>query len=794
MRSSSSTIGFVLAVLVSSGASVVFAQSGPPPWARTETRADCASYEALRQPLFGETHAHTTLSFDAVTGGIVEGPRAAYDFAKGDPIDLPPYVMGVAQRTAQLRRPLDFAALSDHAELFGETSICLTPSAPGYNDQVCVDYRAGIPQNNPGVGGIAFFVTPYLTSTPPMRHAFCGPLDANCLAAASVVWQDVQDAAAEKYDITAACEFTTFVGYEWTRAPLAANLHRNVIFRNEVVPALPISGVEAPEAEQLWNGLQTECLDGLSGCDVLAIPHNSNLSGGLMFVPENADGSPLTGADAAFRARMEPIVEISQHKGDSECRPGILSTDELCDYEKMTTTLIGVSPGGGTVYDPRLFVRNALKEGLELEETLGANPFRMGILAATDTHNATPGLTNEEDWGSKGALGTRDAPPEFMLADPVTAPLSGGYEAHAGGLGVVWAEENSRDAIFSAMRRREIYGTSGTRPIVRLFAGDYKGDPCSSGTLVEDGYRRGVPMGGELGALRKKKSPVFVVQATKDPGGGSPAAPSTPLQRIQIIKGWVNSTGSTQERVLDVAGDPDNGATVDTDTCTASGTGFDSLCAVWEDPDFLSDQRAFYYARVVENPVCRWSTVLCNDEGVDCDNPPVPVGLEECCNPDVPKTIQERAWTSPIWYRPDSFGKFRSSIKVKGGNRDTVKIKATLDRAPAQLDPATEDITITVSDDDTIYTATIPAGTLIQTKPGFWGLSDPFGTVDGLKRVQIKLDSQGRAKVSFQTIKTDLPNADLTDHFIHTTLAVSSFTAEHVRLWEARGTTLKPAN
>jgi hypothetical protein len=744
--------------------------------------------------LFGETHAHTAYSFDVVTGGVVEEPRASYDFAKGDPIDLPPYVMGVAQRTAQLRRALDFTALTDHAEMFGETSICLTPGLPGYDDPVCQDYRAGIPQLDPGIGSFATFVTPYLAITPPMRHAFCGMNDANCLAEASVVWQDIQDAAAEKYDTSAGCTFTTFVAYEYTRAPLGANLHRNVIFRNHIVPALPTSGVEAPEPEQLWNALQTECIDGLAGCDVLAIPHNSNLSGGLMFVPENADGSPLTGADAAFRARMEPIVEISQHKGDSECRPGILSTDELCGYEKMTNTLLGVSPGGGIVYDPRLFVRNALKEGLEIEESVGANPFRLGILAATDTHNATPGLTSEEDWGSKGHFGTRDAPPEFMLTDPITAPLSGGYEAHPGGLAVVWAEENSRDAIFSAMRRREIYGTSGTRPIVRMFAGDYSGDPCNSGMLVEDGYRRGVPMGGELGALRGAKSPVFVVQAVKDPGGGSPPEPSTPLQRIQIIKGWVNSTGSTQERVFEIAGDPNNGATVDTDTCTPTGPGFDTLCAVWEDPDFLPDQRAFYYARVLENPVCRWSTVLCNAEGVDCGNPPVPAGLEACCDPDVPKTIQERAWTSPIWYRPESFSKFRSSIKLKGDGRDALKIKARMERAPAQLDPASEDITITVSDDDTIYAATIPAGTLIQTKPGSWGLSDPLGSVDGLKRVQVRIDGRGRAKVSFQTVRTDLPNADLTDHFIHTSLEVSSFTAEHVRLWAADGTTLRPEN
>jgi hypothetical protein len=792
MRSSSFAV--VLALVTSSAPPVALAQSGPPPWARTETRADCASFDPLRQPYFGDTHVHTALSFDVVTGGVIAEPRESYDFAKGAPIGLPPYVMGVPQRTAQLRRPLDFTAVTDHSELFGETSICLTPGLPGYDHQICQDYRAGIPQLDPGAGSFAFFVAPYMAVPEnPMRHAFCGAGDVNCLTEASVVWQDIQDAAAEKYDTSAACTFTTFVAYEYTRAPLGANLHRNVIFRNDVVPALPTSCVEEPDAEGLWNALQAQCIDGLPGCDVLAIPHNSNLSNGEMFIPENADGSPLTGPNAAFRARMEPLVEISQHKGDSECRVGILTNDELCGYEKMSGVLLGVSPGGGTVYDPRLFVRNALKEGLEIEESVGANPFRLGILASTDTHNAIPGATEEEDFGTTGHLGTRDEPAEFMLAPPLIAVL-GGVEAHAGGLAVIWAEENSRDALFAAMRRREVYGTSGTRPIVRMFAGDYSGDPCGTGSLVETGYRRGVPMGGELGALRRSKSPVFTVLAMKDPGGGSPSVTPAPLQRIQIIKGWVNSTGSSQERVFEVAGDPDNGASVDTDTCTPSGTGFDTLCAVWEDPDFLPSQRAFYYARVVENPVCRWSTHLCNDQGVDCDNPPVPAGMEECCNPDVPKTIQERAWTSPIWYRPESFGKFKSTIKVRGGSEDTLKIKARMEKAPADLDPENEDVTITVTDDDTIYTATIPAGAMIQTKPGSWGLSDPAGSIDGLKRASVRIDSKGRAKLSFQTVKLDLSNADLTDHFIHTTLEVASFKAEHMRLWAAAGTILRPEN
>ena len=782
-----------LAVAAMVAPSIVGAQNPPPPWARTETRDDCTNFELTRQPLFGDTHVHTTLSFDAVTGGIISGPREAYDFAKGATIGLPPYDgMMMPTRNAQLRRPLDFTALSDHGELLGETSICLTPTHPEYNDPLCVQYRANIPQLDGGTGAFAFFITQYAALPVPFRHDFCGVGGTVCLDQASLVWQDIQDAAEEKYDRSDACVFTSFIAYEYTRAPFAANLHRNVIFRNENVLPLPVSGVEEPNPPGLWDELQAQCIDGIPGCDVLAIPHNSNLSGGAMFVPENEDGSPHDAIDAAFRARIEPIVEISQHKGDSECRPGILSNDELCGYEKMTNVLLGISTGGGVTYDPRLFVRNVLKEGLELDESLGANPFRLGIIASTDTHNATPGMVNEEDFGTAGHLGTRDGTPELVTDDFVASPL-GGIEAHGGGLAVVWAEENSRDAIFSAMRRREVYGTSGTRPIVRFFAGDFDDDLCAGGDLVDQGYRQGVPMGSEIGAIRKKKSPRFAVLAMKDPGGA--AMTSQPLQRVQIIKGWVNSTGSTQERVFEVAGDPDNGASVDPDTCVASGPGFDTLCRVWEDPDFLPDQRAFYYVRVVENPQCRWSQYVCNDAGVDCDVPTIPPGMEECCNPNTPTSVQERAWSSPIFYRPEAIAKFKGAIKVKGGAQDSLKLNATFQEAAAELDPNTNDITVTVTDDDTVYTATIPAGTMIEKKPGtVWTYSDSSGAIDGVRKAQLKISSKGIAKLGLSTVKLNLANADLVDHFVHTTIDAGVFTAEHIRLWGVKGSSLKAAN
>src|SRR5262249_18247721 len=257
------------------------------------------------------------------------------------------------------------------------------------------------------------------------------------------------------------------------------------------VPPLPVSAIEQSTAQGLWNALRVQCLDGLPGCDVLAIPHNANLSLGQMFVPENADHTPLTAADAAFRAAMEPLVEMTQHKGDSECHPGVLTNDEQCGYEKMIrTTLSDTDPSH--VYYPGAFVRNVLKDGLAVEAQLGVNPFRLGFVAGTDSHNATPGLVSEADWVGAGHLGTRDATPAYMVSP---YPL-GGIEANPGGLTVAWAEENSRDALFAAMRRRETYATSGPRPIVRFFGGALDPVACGATDFVEHGYLGGVPMGG----------------------------------------------------------------------------------------------------------------------------------------------------------------------------------------------------------------------------------------------------------------------------------------------------------
>jgi hypothetical protein len=763
------------------------AAAEPAPWQRTEERAPCDDFDRLRTPYFGDTHVHTTYSYDAVTGDVRTGPRDAYRFGQGEPIGLPPYdAAGNPLRTVRLRRPLDFVVVTDHSEFFGEVQTCLTPGLPGYESSDCRAYRQAIPQTGQVTGpGVTTFSTTYLVPQNPERLAFCGTGGTNCLGQASLVWQDTQEAAEQFYDRTAACSFTTFVGYEWTGTTNIQNLHRNVIFRNDAVPDFPVSYVEEPTAQGLWASLRDQCLDGLARCDALVIPHNSNLSNGAMFRAENADGSPLTPADAAFRALMEPLVEITQHKGDSECRPGVLTNDELCGFEKWNATNIGLPAFPNAVYPPLLFVRNALKEGLVQEEALGVNPFRLGLIGSTDTHNSTPGLVDEEDYVAAGHLGTRDSTPDLMVS-PLGIGVIGGIESNPGGLAVLWAEENSRDALFAAMRRREVYATSGPRPIVRFFAGRLAGLACQSGEFVRLGYKGGAPMGGEIGAAAGKKSPRFAVLALADPGdaGGK----GTPLQRVQIVKGWVDGQGEAHERVFEVAGNPANRATVDTATCATSGPGFESLCAVWEDPSFDPDQRAFYYVRVVENPVCRWSTRLCNSAGIDCAAV-VPAGYEQCCNTRIPKTIQERAWTSPVWYRPEAIATLKAKVKFgKNPGSDSLRLKAGIHRVPPDLDPTANPLTIRLRDDDTIWEVVIPPGTLTERKPGrSYVYQDYTGRLGGLKKAILSINAAGGATLKVSTVPIDLSPADRSEHMVEVGIETGALATTHTRLWEFKG-------
>jgi len=609
--------------------------------AEAQSGEDCAAHDPLRRPFFGDTHVHTTFSFDAWGQGTLGGPEEAYRYAKGEAIGIQPFDEdGRALAHVQLRRPLDFAVVTDHSDLLGETQICRDPTLAGHDSLVCRVMRR-FPML-----GYALINGNVYSSENPRRYGFCGEGGALCLAAARGPWQRIQDAAEAHQDRSSACGFTTFVGYEWTGMPGGQNIHRNVIFANEIAQEVPTSYIETPTAEGLWRSLESECIEGKPGCDVVAIPHNSNVSNGRMWTTTRGDGSPISAEDARRRARLETLVEVTQHKGDSECRAG--AEDELCGFETLPYPRLQdmAMPGRAPALPAMIYAREALREGLLQRQRVGVNPFQFGLIGSTDTHLAAPGMVDEDRHvgHAAGTASARFGVPAF----PDRADFN------PGGLAVLWAEENSRPALFAAMKRREAYGTSGPRIVARFFGGwQFAAALCADSELATRGYTDGVPMGGELPArpTGAEVPPAFVVWAQRDPGDRG--VPSTPLQRIQIIKGWVEGDES-RERVYEVAGSAAPGASVDLATCTPRGAGFDQLCGVWRDPEFDPDVPAFYYMRVVENPSCRWNAWVCLRAGVDCAAGDVPDGLAACCDESIPRTIQERAWTSPIWYAPSA--------------------------------------------------------------------------------------------------------------------------------------------
>ncbi len=646
----------------------------------------CAEYDPLKQVYWGDTHVHTDLSFDANMQGTRTTQDDAYAFARGEPIPLQPYrADGTATRMAQIDRPLDFVMLSDHAEFLGTLAVCNDPESLGYDSRQCVDYRAAQEFDaDPQEAVFIFVEINGLTSFEPEdAHypALCGPDAELCLDAGMQVWQGVVDAAEAAYDRSDSCELTTFPGYEWSGGPMAKNLHRNVMFKNGNVTELPYNYFDEPYAEGLWARLREECVDADDGCDVLTIPHNTNLSEGIYFQNQMADGSPFTAEYAAERHFMEPVIELYQHKGASECLPGETISDELCGFEVIPfSNLATTNQNRISEPDPRGFLRYAYGEGMRLQESLDINPFEYGITAATDTHISAPGFVAEDDFKGHGGAGQ---PNRFLPPPPGFPDIE---YLSPGGLTAVWAEENAREAIFSAFRRKETFGTSGPRIVVRMFGGwDYSSTICDDADLAAQGYEGGVPMGGTLPPQPGPTGPMFVVSASQDPIG-------VPLQRIQIVKGWLNGA-AYEVQVFDVAGNADNGASVDLDTCAPQGPGQSDFCEVWQDPEFDPDQRAYYYARVIENPTCRWTTNQCagaeydcadwdydscralDDLGtsdytcdccdpaaglnvgwcasVDCTDPEsLPADEARCCVPRVEPVVQERAWTSPIWYRP----------------------------------------------------------------------------------------------------------------------------------------------
>jgi hypothetical protein len=590
-------------------------------------REPCADRNELGNLYWGDLHVHTSLSWDAVLEGVQTTQDQAYDFARGEPVT-------VAGATVQLEQPLDFAALTDHAEFLAEVTACIHEDGPLSDDPWCVELRAG------GTESVQLLGFELTRADPQRLEAICGVID--CEAQLRDTWTRVQEAAERAYDRTAACRFTSFVGYEWSGVPNLSNLHRNVIFRNAQVPASPASYFDASGPRELWEALRVGCTEAGTGCDVLAIPHNSNLSNGRIFLDYAPFG--LEEETAALRNATEPLMEIFQHKGSSECAPGLGTVDEECAFESVYGTSpsdCGGIPGSGGMIgngctDRLDYLRGALLEGLDKQRTLGINPLQFGVIASTDTHLGTPGLVAESaDW--PGHAGAPEDTPEERLSAPPLRLL--GIETNPGGLAAVWAEANDRDSIFDALERRETYGTSGPRIALRFFGGwGYPLSLCSSPDLVAEGYAGGVPMGGTLsGSGATGGGPRFIVHAMQDALGD-------PLEVIQVIKGWVDGDGTRHEEVLDLERTDDD-MTVDLETCERQGEGAASLCSIWEDETFDPTVPAFYYARVLEGPTCRWSTRLCNT--LEGEARP-----EGCDDPEVPATIRERAWSSPIWFTP----------------------------------------------------------------------------------------------------------------------------------------------
>ena len=631
--------------------------------AYTEERAPCDHYTPNRLALFGDLHVHTQLSFDAAANTIGATPEDAYRYAKGEAIDFWPLENGKPVGSFAIDRPLDFLAVTDHGEFLGERRLCRDPDSPRYDADFCKQARSDERT------GMMLFGQVITTETPARLPQVCGEDGLLCREWARDPWKRIGDAAEAAYDRSAACAFTTLKAYEYTGTPGTSNYHRNVVFRNGNVPSFPVSYVDAPYDSALWEGLDASCLEE-DGCEYLTIPHNSNLANGRMAPYMRLEPSVENRrAYAAKRLQREPIMEIFQHKGGSECINGLSSVlgppDELCDVEAVRfigrEEVYGVTRadadgnltlgearevteecgdevgsygmlGAGCVHATD-YLRSGLLVGLEEADAIGLNPVKLGVVAATDTHAATPGAVEEADWRGHVSV---EATPEERLQPGL---LTSGIDGNPGGLAGVWAVENSRDAIFEAMLRRETFGTSGPRITPRFFGGwDYDADLCDRTDLVEAGYAGGVPMGGDLPEPDAAEAkPVFVAAATRDP-----SRLGAPLQQLQLVKGWIDAEGQRRTEVILLAGGP-NDARVDLTTGERTGEGHDSLCAVYRDEDFDPGQSTYYYLRAVENPSARWSVF-------DCLRLPEGERPAVCSDGSYPQTIQEMAWTSPIWH------------------------------------------------------------------------------------------------------------------------------------------------
>ena len=586
------------------------------------------------RPLWGDTHLHTSVSFDGIGFGCTLGPEEAYRFARGEEV-----TSSTGQRV-RLSTPLDFLVVADHAEamgsmgevLAGNPTLMTDPDVKRWNEMMTTQGAEGklAVYNEMVARGSG-------QGKPP-------PAVILTKIFAQSVWEK-QTAYAEKYNDPG--RFSAIIGYEWSSTPQGNNLHRNVIFRDGKAKAdqvLPLPAITDYNPESLWKWMQA--YEDKTGGQVLAISHNGNLSNGRMFALANFNGEPLTKKYAEDRSRWEPLYEVTQTKGDGESHPFLSPNDEFAAFERWDTGNLGGPEKKTKDMFQFEYARAALKNGLKVENELGANPFKFGMVGSSDAHNGLAAMA-EDNFFSKLP---HTEPSNHRATDVVLDYGPGklkvmGWQQNAAGYAAVWANENTRESIWDAMKRRETYATTGSRMTVRLFGGwDFVAKDAQTRMPANVGYAKGVPMGGDLQQAPAGKSPTFLVAALKDPLTGN-------LDRYQIIKGWLDAKGVVQEKIYDVAWSgtrkpgangklPPVGNTVNLATATWTNTiGSPELIAVWKDPDFNPALKAFYYGRVIEIPTPRWTAYDAVRYGI-------------AMTKEVPMTLQERAYTSPIWYTP----------------------------------------------------------------------------------------------------------------------------------------------
>ena len=586
------------------------------------------------RPFFGDTHLHTSFSMDAGAFGCRLTPRDAYRFGKGEEITA-----STGQRV-KLSRPLDFIVVSDHSDGFGffpqlmggDPGLLATPQGRKWYDEI---------NSGKGAQAAVDIITSFGKGQLPKGFPLPGT------PAYRSAWQETIKSADESNEPG---KFTAFIGYEWTSNEKGNNLHRNVIFRDDgrraslIEPYTTQPPLGSPNPRDLWKWMAM--CEEKTGAQILAIAHNGNLSNGRMFpIIESFTGKRIDREYAENRMRWEPLYEVTQIKGDGETHPFLSPNDEFANFERWDKGNLDLTELKKPEMLEAEYARAALRNGLMLEAELGVNPYKFGVIGSTDAHTGLAAVEEDNFFGktsSSEPSADRTTHP-FVKTDKATIM---GWEQTASGYAAVWATENTREAIFDAMKRRETYATTGPRMVVRFFGGwDFEASDANNRMPAKVGYTKGVPMGGDLSDAPKGKSPTFLVAALKDPIGAN-------LDRIQVIKGWLGKDGKTQERIYDVAvsgerkidGDgrckTDVGNTVDVPNATWSNTiGASEFITVWKDPDFDPAQRAFYYVRVIEIPTPRWTAYDAKYFGITLPK-------------EVPMTTTERAYTSPIWYTP----------------------------------------------------------------------------------------------------------------------------------------------